>query len=67
MSADPKAILAALAGKSDPSSWDSWTLNLYVSRKGPDPLGTVDPLQIEALAKEKLKDYPGLSGGPSTT
>jgi len=32
---------------------------IYRSRQGPQPLGTVVFEDIEAKAKEKLKDYPG--------
>jgi len=34
-------------------------LEIYRSRKGPQPLGTVSFDEIEAKAKEKLKEYPG--------
>lgn len=34
-------------------------LNIYRGRKGVEPLGTVVFDEIEAKAKEKLKDYPG--------
>jgi len=33
-------------------------LGIYRSRKGPKPLGTVSFEEIEAKAREKLKDYP---------
>ncbi|KAJ7119838.1 oxidoreductase [Mycena epipterygia] len=42
--------------------WSSYTLTVYQGRKGPQPLGTVDVDEIEAKAKEKLKDYPGVFG-----
>lgn len=35
-------------------------LELYSSRKAPQPLGTVSFDQIEAMAKEKLKEYGGM-------
>jgi lactate 2-monooxygenase len=41
------------------SKWSPYMLQLYASRKGPEPLGTVDFEEIEAKAKEKLKDYGG--------
>jgi hypothetical protein len=34
-------------------------VGVYIGRRGPQPLGTVDFEEIEAKAKEKLKDYPG--------
>jgi lactate 2-monooxygenase len=39
--------------------WSTYMLELYSSRKAPQPLGTVSFDQIEAMAKEKLKDYGG--------
>lgn len=41
------------------SKWSSYMLQLYTSRKAPEPLGTVEFEEIEAKAKEKLKDYGG--------
>lgn len=38
-------------------------IEVYMSRKGPQPLGTVVSDEIEARAKEKLKEYPGESLG----
>ncbi|KXN80613.1 hypothetical protein AN958_09423 [Leucoagaricus sp. SymC.cos] len=42
-----------------PGKWSSWMLGVYVSRKGPQPLGTVVFDEIEERAREKLKQYPG--------
>ncbi|KAF5360870.1 hypothetical protein D9756_004946 [Leucocoprinus leucothites] len=42
-----------------PGKWSSYMLGVYISRKGPQPLGTVVPDEIEERAKEKLKEYPG--------
>lgn len=39
--------------------WSTWSVNLYSSRKGPDPLGTVVFEEIEEKARQALKDYPG--------
>ena len=35
-------------------------LELYTSRRPPQPLGTVVFEEIEEKAREKLKDYPGM-------
>ncbi|KAJ7868768.1 oxidoreductase [Mycena olivaceomarginata] len=40
-------------------AWSGYMLNIYRGRKGVEPLGTVVFDEIEAKAKEKLKDYPG--------
>lgn len=48
--ADPKA---------GNNPWSSYMLQLYTSRAPPQPLGTVVFEEIEAKAKEKLKDYGG--------
>jgi hypothetical protein len=42
------------------SQWGSYMLSIYRSRQAPQPLGTVVFEEIEAKAKETLKDYPGL-------
>ena len=34
-------------------------VQVYHGRRGPQPLGTVDFEEIEAKAREKLKDYGG--------
>ena len=41
--------------------WSSYMLDLYRSRQAPQPLGTVVFEEIEAKAKEKLKDNGGAS------
>ncbi|KAJ6485783.1 oxidoreductase [Mycena sanguinolenta] len=38
--------------------WSSFILSTLVTRQPPQPLGTVLPNEIEAKAKEKLKNYP---------
>ncbi|KAF7370947.1 Oxidoreductase [Mycena sanguinolenta] len=38
--------------------WSSFILSTLVTRQPPQPLGTVLPHEIEAKAKEKLKNYP---------
>lgn len=40
--------------------WSSYVSNIYASRQGPRPLGTVDFEEIKEKAREKLKDYPGM-------
>ncbi|KAF5315223.1 hypothetical protein D9619_007250 [Psilocybe cf. subviscida] len=50
--------------------WSTYMLELYSSRKAPQPLGTVSFDQIEAMAKEKLKEYGGAfmyAGGSAGT
>lgn len=50
--------------------WSSYMLGIYLSRKAPQPLGTVVFEEIEEKAKEKLKDYPGAflyAGGSAGT
>ncbi|KAF8883772.1 oxidoreductase [Gymnopilus junonius] len=50
--------------------WSSYMVELYRSRKAPEPLGTVSFDEIEAKAKEKLKDYGGAfmyAGGSAGT
>ncbi|KAJ6584361.1 oxidoreductase [Mycena capillaripes] len=52
------------------SPWGGYMLSLYRSRKAPQPLGTVVFEEIEAKAKETLKDYPGAfmyAGGSAGT
>ncbi|KAJ7654677.1 oxidoreductase [Mycena polygramma] len=52
------------------SPWSSYMVSVYVGRRGPQPLGTVDFEEIEAKAQEKLKDYPGAfmyAGGSAGT
>ncbi|KAF7300052.1 Fmn dependent [Mycena kentingensis (nom. inval.)] len=39
--------------------WNAYMLEVYASRKGPGPLGTVVFEEIEAQAKEKLQHVPG--------
>jgi lactate 2-monooxygenase len=41
------------------SPWSGYMVSVYRGRQGTQPLGTVDFEEIEAKAKEKLKDYPG--------
>jgi len=41
--------------------WDKWIVSVFRGGKGPQPLGTVVFEEIEELAKEKMKDNPGLS------
>ncbi|KAF7288985.1 Fmn dependent [Mycena indigotica] len=51
-------------------SWSGYMLSVYAGRQGPGPLGTVVFEEIEAKAKEKLKDYPGAfmyAGGSAGT
>ncbi|KAJ7046444.1 oxidoreductase [Mycena alexandri] len=52
------------------SPWSSYSLGIYLGRKGTQPLGTVVFDEIEAKAKETLKDYPGAfmyAGGSAGT
>ncbi|KAF9478206.1 oxidoreductase [Pholiota conissans] len=63
--ADPKP--ETVPGK---SQWSSYMLQIYKSRTAPQPLGTVVFEEIEAKAKEKLKDYGGAfmyAGGSAGT
>jgi hypothetical protein len=39
--------------------WSSYMIDIYSGRHGPQPLGTVSFEEIEAKAREKLKDYGG--------
>lgn len=39
--------------------WSSYILEVYLGRRGPQPLGTVVFEEIEAKAREKLKNYGG--------
>ena len=39
--------------------WSSYMLEVYLGRRGPQPLGTVVFEEIEAKAREKLKDHGG--------
>jgi lactate 2-monooxygenase len=42
------------------NTWSSYMLEVYFGRRrGPQPLGTVVFEEIEAKAREKLKDYGG--------
>ncbi|KAL0565978.1 hypothetical protein V5O48_016038 [Marasmius crinis-equi] len=43
----------------EPEPWSAYMRGIYLSGKGPDPLGTVVYKEIEEKAREKLKDYPG--------
>ncbi|XP_006462481.1 hypothetical protein AGABI2DRAFT_119340 [Agaricus bisporus var. bisporus H97] len=59
---------------SDPSStsnkWSQYMIGIYMSRRGPQPLGTVEYDKIEQRAQDKLKDYPGAfmyAGGSAGT
>ncbi|KAK7024975.1 Fmn dependent [Favolaschia claudopus] len=50
--------------------WSTYMVSVYVGRRGPQPLGTVDFEEIEAKAQEKLKEYPGAfmyAGGSAGT
>ncbi|KAJ7355646.1 oxidoreductase [Mycena albidolilacea] len=38
--------------------WSSFIQSTYLTRQPPQPLGTILPDEIEAKAKEKLKDHP---------
>ncbi|KAJ7812003.1 oxidoreductase [Mycena olivaceomarginata] len=52
------------------SPWSTYMVSVYIGRRGPQPLGTVNFEEIEAKAKEKLKDYPGAfmyAGGSAGT
>lgn len=42
-----------------PNEWGKWVIELYTSRRGPQPLGTVIFDEIEAKAKEVLKNSLG--------
>ncbi|KAF9453182.1 oxidoreductase [Macrolepiota fuliginosa MF-IS2] len=42
-----------------PGKWSKYMIELYMSQRGPQPLGTVVFDEIEERAKEKLKEYPG--------
>ena len=39
--------------------WSTYMVGVYAGRRGPQPLGTVVFEEIEAKAREKLKDYGG--------
>jgi hypothetical protein len=39
--------------------WSSYMAEIYLGRRGPQPLGTVIYEEIEELAREKLKDHQG--------
>jgi hypothetical protein len=39
--------------------WSSYMTEIYLGRRGPQPLGTVIYEEIEELAREKLKDHQG--------
>ncbi|KAJ8521694.1 hypothetical protein ONZ45_g1644 [Pleurotus djamor] len=50
--------------------WSGHMLEIYATRKGPVPLGTVSPKEIEEKAKEARKEYPGsfwYAGGSAGT
>jgi len=47
--------------EASPYPWDQWIVSVFRGGKGPQPLGTVVFEEIEELAKEKMKDNPGLS------
>ncbi|KAJ7776792.1 oxidoreductase [Mycena maculata] len=52
------------------SKWGPYMVGVYRGRQGVPPLGTVVFEEIEAKAKEKLKDYPGAfmyAGGSAGT
>ncbi|KAJ6581957.1 oxidoreductase [Mycena capillaripes] len=52
------------------SPWSTYMVSVYIGRRGPQPLGTVDFNEIESQAEEKLKDYPGAfmyAGGSAGT
>ncbi|KAF8627402.1 hypothetical protein AX17_006217 [Amanita inopinata Kibby_2008] len=42
----------------DTNEWSKYMFNIYASQKGPEPFGTVAFDEIEAKARETLKDYP---------
>lgn len=44
----------------DNNSWTNFKIQLYTSRKAPDPLGTVSFEEIEQKAREALKDNIGM-------
>lgn len=44
----------------DNNPWSNFKIQLYTSRKGPDPLGTVSFEEIEQKARETLKDHIGM-------
>ncbi|KAF9003955.1 oxidoreductase [Cyathus striatus] len=46
--------------------WRTYMAQVYTSRKGPEPLGTVVFEEIEEKARQKLKDYRGSAGSNST-
>jgi hypothetical protein len=50
------------AASSD-NPWKTYMGEIYTSRKPPQPLGTVKFEEIEAQAKDKLKDIPGALRG----
>ena len=39
--------------------WSLYMAEIYSSRRGPQPLGTVIFEEIEEMAREKLKDHQG--------
>ncbi|KAJ7155823.1 oxidoreductase [Mycena filopes] len=56
--------------KTQSSPWSAYSLGVYLSRKGAQPLGTVVFEEIEEKAREALKDYPGAfmyAGGSAGT
>ncbi|KAI3621313.1 fmn dependent [Moniliophthora roreri] len=53
--ADPSKIVASVT----PAPWSAYMRGIYMSGKGPEPLGTVVYSEIEEKARQKLKDYPG--------
>lgn len=44
----------------DNNSWSNFKAQIYASREGPDPLGTVLFEEIEQKAREALKDHIGM-------
>ncbi|KAH9480377.1 putative lactate 2-monooxygenase PB1A11.03 [Psilocybe cubensis] len=65
--ADEKPEVAILPGG---NPWSSYMPDVYRGRVGPQPLGTVIFEEIEAKAKEKLKDHEGAfmyAGGSAGT
>ncbi|KAF9525889.1 oxidoreductase [Crepidotus variabilis] len=58
------ATLTKTLAEADPlipggNPWSSYMVGLYLNGRGPQPLGTVVPEEIEERAKEKLKGHGG--------
>ena len=51
--------MSSLIPVNSTNPWRSFMGEIYYSRKAPYPLGTVKFEEIEAKAREKLKDIPG--------